>query len=58
MNSGLARLNMRFEESAGVILQILERTEIRRIGEPSNRDERFNEELLRLLADPDIKVVF
>ena len=44
------------EKSAGVILQILERTEIRRIGEPSNRDERFNEELLRLLADPDIKV--
>jgi hypothetical protein len=29
---------------------------MRRIGEPSNRDERFNEELLRLLADPDIKV--
>jgi len=44
------------EKSAGVILQLLERTEMRRIGEPSKRDERFNEELLRLLADPDIKV--
>jgi len=44
------------EKSAGVILQLLERTEMRRIGEPSNRDERFNEELLRLLADQDIKV--
>jgi hypothetical protein len=44
------------EKSAGVILQILERTETRRIGEPSKRDERFNEELLRLLTDPDVKV--
>jgi hypothetical protein len=44
------------EKSAGVILRLLDRTEMRRIGEPSKRDERFNEELLRLLADPDVKV--
>jgi hypothetical protein len=43
------------EKSAGVILRILEHTEMRRIGEPSKRDDRFNEELLRLLADPDVK---
>jgi hypothetical protein len=44
------------EKSAGVIIRLLHRTEMRRIGEPSKRDERFNEELLRLLADPDVKV--
>jgi hypothetical protein len=44
------------EKSAAVVLQLLERAERRRIGEPSQRDERFNEELLRLLADPDVKV--
>jgi hypothetical protein len=44
------------EKSAGAILRLLDRTEMRRIGEPSKRDERFNEELLRLLADPDVKV--
>jgi hypothetical protein len=44
------------EKSAGVVLHILSRTERLRIGEPSNRDERYNEELLRLLADPDVKV--
>jgi len=44
------------EKSAGVALRLLHSTERLRIGEPSKRDERFNEELLRLLADPDIKV--
>jgi len=44
------------ETSAPVVLQLLERTEMRRVGELSKRDERFNEELLRLLADPDVKV--
>jgi hypothetical protein len=44
------------EKSAGAILDILRRTERLRIGEPSKRDERFNEELIRLLADPDVKV--
>jgi hypothetical protein len=44
------------EKSAGVVLRLLHSTERLRIGEPSKRDERFNEELLRLLADPDVKV--
>jgi hypothetical protein len=44
------------EKSAGVILDILNRTERLRVGEQSTRDQRFNEELLRLLADPDVKV--
>src|SRR5262249_47794733 len=44
------------EKSAEVALQILTRTERLRIGEPSKRDEGFNEELMRLLADPDVKV--
>ncbi|MBO0858228.1 MAG: hypothetical protein J2P21_07170 [Chloracidobacterium sp.] len=44
------------EKSASVALQLLELTETKRIGEQSNRDENFNEELLRLLADPDAKV--
>ena len=44
------------EISAGVILDILNHTERPRVGEQSTRDQRFNEELLRLLADPDVKV--
>lgn len=40
------------EKSAGVMLQLLDCT----AGGKSKRDERFNEELMRLLADPDFKV--
>jgi len=44
------------EKSPWVIFSILHHTERLRVGEQSNRDPRFNEELLRLLADPDDKV--
>ena len=44
------------EKSAGVIFDILYYTYTPRIDEQSNRDQRFNEELLRLLADQDIEV--
>jgi hypothetical protein len=44
------------EKSPWVIFSILHHTERLRVGEQSTRDQRFNEELLRLLADPDVKV--
>jgi hypothetical protein len=44
------------EKSPWVIFSILHCAERPRVGEQSTRDQRFNEELLRLLADPDIKV--
>jgi len=44
------------EKSAWVIFDILYYTERPRNDNTSNRDQRFNEELLRLLADPDIEV--
>jgi hypothetical protein len=44
------------EKSPWVIFSILNCAERPRVGEQSNRDQRFNEELLRLLADPDLKV--
>jgi hypothetical protein len=44
------------EKSPWVIFSILHHTERLRVGEQSTRDQPFNEELLRLLADPDVKV--
>src|SRR5262245_19457039 len=44
------------EKSPWVIFSILHCAVRPRVGEQSTRDQRFNEELLRLLADPDVKV--
>ena len=44
------------ETSAGMILQLLERTVVRRGLDYTERDKLFNEQLLRLLSDTDRKV--
>jgi hypothetical protein len=44
------------EKSADVILDLLERTTPRKKSDRSERDMLFNEQLLRLLSDPDPKV--